>query len=212
LDSGILRRVFYFEGYMALMETLNLFWEKVGINQAMFAEAGLELVPVNYFNSGFTQASLFDCVKESRAFLKYYEPTPNDFAIGHSAGGLIVRYFEEVLGVKFAKTILVECPNGGTNRLIEQVTGLNRDWPYVKDMRRGSKFMKLLPPENAIGKGYIEFKGKASRGKPARLMSALGYGFTEIPGATQMVFPDIGHVELVIEAEPVKSAIALLKA
>lgn len=205
-------RVFYFEGYMDRPSTIDLFWKVVRVNTELFAEQNLTLIPIIYFGNKTTYKSLDEYVAESERLLRPYGDTSNDYVIGHSMGGLIVRKLVEVKNHEFKKKMLVECPNGGTSWWIDSFNKLNTTYESVNDMHRGSAFMNSIPESGAINQNYIEVRGSASLDFKAQVVALLGYGFTKIPGALQVILPDIDHVNLVIDKRSVGIGIGLLKA
>jgi len=211
-DNSSIPRVFLFEGLMETKSILDLFEKYVAINGRIFAEAGLKLVPIRYFGDGFTTIPLLDCVDESVRILKYYQPTASDYYIGHSAGGLIVRYLVEILGYKLKRGLLIECPNGGTNWLIERASNLNSSNRFITSMRKGSEIMEALPVDRACKYPYVEMRGLTSLSPIVRGVAALGYGFTKLPNVPQVELPQIGHIELVTDERSVRTGISILKA
>lgn len=82
-------------------------------------------------------------VEQVKKEMKLIRP---DFAVAHSAAGLILRKIIETspkdLGIKIL--IMLETPNLGTTLKRVRMSGFPEDWPSVQDMRRGSNFLREL--------------------------------------------------------------------
>jgi len=196
-------------GVMKDDETVKLV-ENTGRNMTLvFNESGHTLIMSQYNQGHITNESLEIC---SDRVWKEIETIKPDYAIGYSAGGVILRHLVEYHHVNIS-IIMLESVNGGVPLIADLVQGFNPFLKYNQDLWPDSDFMatikinetKIYPYPEIRGKNSLELYNFSILGFPYQAIRDV---FRQLPGAKQLIYPEADHIALATNETIVRREIA----